>query len=86
MQSLAEADNAGRPLDLCVFYLDDGVVCGAQKAVAAFASSLKVRLAALGMSLAADTSDVYPAIPALASIPPASFPDYPIHPSPTSIW
>ena len=79
VQSLAEADNAGRPLDLCAFYLDDGVICGTQKAVAAFASSLKSRLSVLGLSLAADKRDVYPAVPEVATIDPALFPGYNIH-------
>ena len=68
VQSLAEADNAGRPLDLCAFYLDDGVICGTQKAIADFAASLKSRLSLLGLSLAADKRDVYPAVPEVATI------------------
>ena len=31
-----EASDKGRPLDLTVFYLDDGVLCGPQKSVAEF--------------------------------------------------
>ena len=55
------------------------------KRLATFAASLNVRLAELGLSLAADKRDVYPAIPEAATIVPALFLDYTIHPLPNFI-
>ena len=43
--------NAGAPLDLTFFYLDDGVVCGSPQAVADALATLSHRAGQLGLSL-----------------------------------
>ena len=48
-------------LDVCVFFLDDGVACGTARAVASFCQRVQAKLASIGLELTPAKCEIIPA-------------------------
>ena len=58
LRGLGRFGNSGRALDICAFYLDDGVLCGDIRAVSEALTLLQNPCSALGLSLERSKSEL----------------------------